>query len=53
MFALQKVVEREDRAVSTWKVGRLGEEVTQTMYTHVSKCEKDKTKGENNKWSIY
>jgi hypothetical protein len=33
------------------KVGRRGEkEVAQTMYTHVSKCKKDKIKGEKERF---
>jgi hypothetical protein len=42
MSSLQKVREQEERTSSAWKA-RLGVgEVAQIMYTHVSKCKKDK-----------
>jgi hypothetical protein len=47
IFFLQQNWSRRERKRSTWKWGG-GEEVAQIMYTHVSKCENDKTTYLNN-----
>jgi hypothetical protein len=52
MFSLQQNQRRgQNRFCLELEVGRrgVGGEVAQTMYTHVSRCKKDKIKGEKNK----
>jgi hypothetical protein len=44
-FATKSENRREEQVLlGSWSAGDWGEEVAQTMYTHVSKCNKDKIK---------
>jgi hypothetical protein len=45
MFSFQQVGKQEDRTHFILNKGK-GVKVAQTMYTHVSKCKKDKIKKE-------
>jgi hypothetical protein len=40
-FLFNKIVEQEGKTVYAWKQDGVGE-ITQTLYTHVSKCKNDK-----------
>jgi hypothetical protein len=44
ILSLNKIREQEDGTGSSWKLWGWGGEVTQTVYTHKSKCKNDKIK---------